>query len=41
VLDPGCVLPPDAQWWPVGKLADAGMPTLFAKAATVAMKERR
>jgi A/G-specific adenine glycosylase len=41
VLDPGCVLPPDAQWWPVTKLADAGLPTLFAKAATVAMRERR
>jgi A/G-specific adenine glycosylase len=40
-LDPGCVLPPDAQWWPVTKLADAGLPTLFAKAAGVAMRERR
>jgi A/G-specific adenine glycosylase len=40
VPDPGCVLPPDAQWWPVTKLADAGMPTLFAKAAAVAMRER-
>ena len=38
--DPGCVLPPDAQWWPVTKLADAGLPTLFAKAAAVAMRER-
>ena len=41
VLDPGCVLPPDAQWWPVMELVDAGLPTLFAKAATVAMRERR
>jgi len=39
-LDPGCVLPPDAQWWPVTKLADAGLPTLFAKAAAVAIRER-
>ncbi len=39
-LDPGCVLPPDAQWWPVTRLADAGLPTLFAKAAAVAMRER-
>jgi len=40
-LDPGCVLPPDAQWWPASKLADAGLPTLFAKAAKVAIGERR
>ncbi len=39
-LDAGCVLPPDAQWWPVTKLADAGLPTLFAKAAAVAMREK-
>ncbi|UVO55798.1 A/G-specific adenine glycosylase [Sphingomonas sp. SUN039] len=39
-LDPGCVLPPGAQWWPLTKLADAGLPTLFAKAAAVAMRER-
>ena len=35
----GCVLPPDAQWWPKATLADAGLPTLFVKAATVAMRE--
>ena len=39
-LDPGCVLPPDAQWWPAAKLAEAGLPTLFVKAAAVAMRER-
>ena len=38
-LDPGCVLPPDAQWWPKVRLLDAGLPTLFAKAAAVAMRE--
>jgi A/G-specific adenine glycosylase len=38
-LDPGCVLPPDARWWSITKLADAGLPTLFAKAAAVAMRE--
>jgi A/G-specific adenine glycosylase len=38
-LDPGCVLPPDAQWWPTAKLAEAGLPTLFAKAAAVATRE--
>lgn len=40
-LNPGCVLPPDAQWWPIAKLADAGLPTLFAKAAAVATRERK
>ncbi len=39
-LDPGCVLPPDAQWWPVTRLAGAGLPTLFSKAAAVAIRER-
>ncbi len=38
-LDPGCVLPPDAQWWPKATLDRAGLPTLFAKAASVAMRE--
>jgi A/G-specific adenine glycosylase len=38
--DPGCVLPPDAQWWPKATLAEAGLPTLFAKAAKVATRER-
>ncbi len=37
-LNPGCVLPPDAQWWPKAALDRAGLPTLFAKAAAVAMK---
>jgi A/G-specific adenine glycosylase len=38
-LNPGCVLPPDAQWWPKATLDRAGLPTLFAKAAAVAMRE--
>ncbi len=38
VFDPGCVLPPDAQWWPLTQLGDAGLPTLFAKAAAIAMR---
>jgi A/G-specific adenine glycosylase len=25
------------QWWPLARLADAGLPTLFAKAARIAM----
>lgn len=39
-LDPGCVLPPGARWWPVTKLENAGLPTLFAKAAALAMREK-
>jgi len=32
--------PPGAgEWWPVGELADAGLPTLFAKAATRALDD--
>ncbi len=38
-LNPGCVLPPQAQWWSMAALDDAGMPTLFAKAAMVARRE--
>ena len=34
-----CVLPPGAQWWPKATLELAGLPTLFAKAAAVAMRE--
>jgi A/G-specific adenine glycosylase len=36
-LKTGCVLPPDAQWWPKASLDAAGLPTLFAKAARLAM----
>ena len=38
-LKPGCVLPPDAQWCPLTALAKAGLPTLFVKAAGIAMRE--
>jgi A/G-specific adenine glycosylase len=38
-LNPGCVLPPDAQWWPKATLDRAGFPTLFAKAVAVVMRE--
>jgi A/G-specific adenine glycosylase len=30
----------DGEWWPVGALAAAGLPTLFAKAAEAIAKER-
>ena len=29
--------PADGEWWPIARLRDAGLPTLFAKAAAVAM----
>lgn len=33
----GADLPPgEGEWWPVERLAEAGLPTLFAKAATLA-----
>ena len=37
-LAPGCVLPPGAQWWPVAALDSAGLPTLFVKAARLALR---
>ena len=36
--DPGCVLPPGGEWWPKERLDSAGLPTVFAKAARVAMQ---
>jgi A/G-specific adenine glycosylase len=38
-LSSSCVLPLGAQWWPKATLQLAGLPTLFAKAAAVAMRE--
>jgi A/G-specific adenine glycosylase len=29
------------EWWPVGRLEEAGLPTLFAKAARLALAERQ
>jgi len=37
----GCNLPPEAEWWPVAQIGDAGLPTVFMKAATRAMTEER
>jgi A/G-specific adenine glycosylase len=36
-LNTGCTMPPDAQWWPKDRIAEAGLPTLFAKAAALVM----
>ena len=27
----------DGEWWPVGEIEEAGLPTLFAKAARLAV----
>ncbi|MDR2857187.1 MAG: A/G-specific adenine glycosylase [Novosphingobium sp.] len=31
------LLPEDGEWWPLGRLEEAGLPTLFAKAARLAL----
>jgi A/G-specific adenine glycosylase len=33
----GCALQPDGEWWPLDRLAEAGLPTVFAKAAARAL----
>ncbi|MGP1353407.1 MAG: A/G-specific adenine glycosylase [Parasphingopyxis sp.] len=30
----------DGEWWPLGDIEDAGLPTVFAKAATLALAQR-
>ncbi len=37
-LKTGCSLPEGAEWWPKARLDAAGLPSLFAKAARVALK---
>jgi A/G-specific adenine glycosylase len=32
-LEKRCAPPPGAEWWPIGRLDEAGLPTLFRKAA--------
>ena len=32
--------PLDGEWWPVDAIGDAGLPTVFAKAATLALAQR-
>ncbi len=39
-LAKGCNLPPDAEWWPLDRLDEAGLPRAFAKVA-VAVREMR
>jgi A/G-specific adenine glycosylase len=35
VLETGCNLPPDGEWWPTDRLDEAGLPSVFAKVAAV------
>jgi A/G-specific adenine glycosylase len=37
---PGCTLPEGGQWWPVSEIAQAGLPSLFAKVAAERLKGR-
>jgi len=35
-----CISEPDGEWWPIAEIGAAGLPTVFAKAATAAVKAR-
>ena len=37
----GTTPPGEGEWWPVARIGDAGLPTLFARAAQAIMDERR
>ena len=32
--------PVEGEWWPIARLGEAGLPTLFDKAARLAMERR-
>ena len=34
-----CALQPDGEWWPLDRIEEAGLPTIFAKAAKLAIRE--
>jgi A/G-specific adenine glycosylase len=36
-----CAMQPDGEWWPVARIEEAGLPTIFAKAAKLAIREMR
>ena len=36
-----CIERLDGEWWPKARIADAGLPSLFAKAAHLALTRRR
>jgi A/G-specific adenine glycosylase len=35
----GCNIPTDGEWWPIDLLEEAGLPSVFAKVATVMMEK--
>ena len=39
VHESSCTLQPGGEWWPVDKIGEAGLPTVFAKAARLAIRE--
>lgn len=39
-LESGCNLPTDGEWWPIVRLDEAGLPSVFAKVAAAVLKER-
>jgi len=39
-LESGCADPPGGEWWPLDRLDEAGLPTLFRRAAEIMEKER-
>ena len=36
-----CALQPGGEWWPVDRIGEAGLPTIFAKAAKLAIRETK
>lgn len=36
-VDKGCNVPLDGEWWPVSRIEEAGMPTVFLKAVRLAL----
>jgi A/G-specific adenine glycosylase len=36
-----CALQPGGEWWSIGRIDDAGLPTVFAKAAKLAIRETK
>jgi A/G-specific adenine glycosylase len=36
-----CALQPGGEWWPVDRIDEAGLPTVFAKAAKLAIRETK
>ncbi len=40
-VETSCIERLDGEWWPTDRLAEAGLPSLFAKAAKLALKERK